>query len=424
MPTQLKFWRGWRPWGGIAAAVIVISSVTWGVVRLAHQAPILPTAEVKRGEFVDHLQVRGEVKPLVSKQVNAPTMAGGDVQIIKLVKNGQQVKAGDLIVQFDASNLQITLNEDLSTLKQAEDQVTQTRAQGRLTEEQDKTDLQKATYDVERAKLEVSKQEIVSEIQGEEAQAALADAEQLLRQAEQKLKSDKQSDQANVQDQLGKRDKAQFEVNKVEMQIASLTIKAPTSGMVTLMQNRRAGGFFTNNAPEFKEGDKVWPGAPIAELPDLSTLRIAAHIDEIDRGRLQAGQVATVRVDAVPDKDFPSRVTDISTLASMDFSNGWPPKKNFDLTLQLEQIDPRMRPGMSATVRVAVENIPNSILIPVKAAFSKEGRTVAYVLHGDKFEERTIEVSRRSAEDAVVTKGLDVGERVALQDPTVKEGSS
>jgi len=424
MSNKLKFWRGWRLWGGIAAAVIVISSVTWGAVRFAHQAVSLPTAEVTRGEFVDHLQIRGEVKPLVSKQVNSPTTAGGDVQIIKLVKNGQQVKAGDLIVQFDASNLQITLNEDLSTLKQAEDQVTQTRAQGRLVEEQDKTDLMKARYDVERAKLEVSKQEIVSEIQGEEAKAALADAEQLLRQAEQKLISDKQSNEANVKDQLGKRDKAQFEVDKVERQIASLTVNAPASGMVTLMQNRRAGGFFTNDAPEFKEGDKAWPGASIAELPDLSTLRIAAHIDEIDRGCLQDGQRATARVDAVPDKEFPMRVTDISTLAKMDFSNGWPPKKNFDLTLRLEQIDPRLRPGMSATVRVDVENIPNSILIPVKAAFSKEGRTVAYVQHGDKFEERTIEVSRRSAEDAVVTKGLAVGERVALQDPTIKEGSS
>lgn len=424
MSNQFKYGRGWRLWGLIAAAVIVVSSVTWGAARFKQQANTLPTAEVTRGEFVDHLQIRGEVNPLVSRQVNAPATAGGDVQIIKLVKNGEQVNTGDLIVQFDASNLQITLNGNLSALKQADDQIAQTRAQSRLTEEQDKTDLLKAQYDVERAKLEVSKQEIVSEIDGEEAKAKLADTEQLLHQAEQKLKSDKESDEANIRDQIGKRDKAQFEVDKVQRQVAALTVNAPAAGMVTLMPNRRAGGFFSDNAPEFKEGDKAWPGAPIAELPELSTLRITSHIDEIDRGRVQDNQDATVRVDAVPDKEFPARVVEISTLAKMDFTNGWPPKKNFDLTLKLERIDPRLRPGMSASVRVAVERIPNSILIPIKAAFSKEGRTVAYVLHGANFEERTIEVSRRSADEAVVTRGLAPGERIATQDPTIKGGTS
>lgn len=424
MKGRISMLRGWRWRSAMGAAVVIVSSVAWAATRFTHQDPTLPTAEVKRGEFVDHLQIRGEVKPLVSRQVNAPTGAGGDVQIVKLVKNGQMVKAGELIVQFDASNLQITLNENQSTLKQTEVQITQTRAQNRLTEEQDKTDLLSAQFDVERAKLEVSKQEILSQIDGEEAKAKLADSEQSLNQAEQKLKSDKQSDDANVRDQISKRDKAQFEVDKVRGQIAGLTVNAPGAGMVTLMTNSRAGGFFTDNAPEFKEGDKAWPGAPIAELPDFSSLRISSHIDEIDRGQLKDGQTATVRVDAVPDMEFPARVQDISTLAKMDFSNGWPPKKNFDLTLQMEKIDPRLRPGMSATIRVAVESIPNSILIPVKAAFSKEGRTVAYVFHGGKFEERTIEVSQRSSEEAVVTRGLASGERVALQDPTLVAGKS
>jgi len=180
---------------------------------------------------------------------------------------------------------------------------------------------------------------------------------------------------------------------------------------------------FSDNPPEFKEGDRAWPGAAIAELPDLSTLRASTHLDELDRGRLKDGQTASIRVDAVPDKELTGHVAEIATLAKMDFSSGWPPKKSFDMSLQLDQTDPRLRPGMSATVRIAVERVPNSILIPSKSAFSKQGRTVAYVLRGAAFEERTIEVSRRSAEEVVVAKGLSRGERVAVKDPTAKETS-
>ncbi len=420
---KLKSSRNRRRWWLIGAAIIVISSVTWGAVRLTRQGTSVATADVKLGEFVDHLQVRGELKPLVSKLVTAPTTAGGDIQIVKLIKNGDQVKTGDVVVQFDVSTLQRTLDETRSALKQAEGEIVQMRAQGRLVQEQDQTDLLKARYDVERAKLEVSKQEIVSEIEGEEAKAKLADAEQVLRQAEQKLKSDKSGSDADVQGKVEKRDKAQYDVQKAERQIAALTVKAPGDGLVTLKPNRRAGGFFSDNAPEFKEGDRAWPGAAIAEIPDLATLRVTAHIDETDRGRMRVGQTASVRVDAVPDKELTGHIADISTLAKLDFSSGWPPKKNFDLTLQLDQTDSRLRPGMSSTVRLAVERLPNSILIPAKAAFSKQGRTVAYVLHGSNFEERTIEVSRRSAEEVVVAKGLARGERVALKDPTIKETS-
>ncbi|MGD0697740.1 MAG: efflux RND transporter periplasmic adaptor subunit [Terriglobia bacterium] len=423
MAGKLKTLRGRRSWWLISGAVVLVSSLAWGAVRFARQGTSVPTAVVKVGEFVDHLQMRGELKPLVSKVVTAPFNAGSDVQIVKLVKNGDQVKVGDLIVRFDVSTLQRTLDERRSVLKQAEDVIVQTRAQGRLTEEQDQTDLLKARYDVERAKLEVSKQEIVSVIEGEEAKEKLADAEQSLRQIEAKLKSDKSGSEADVHGSVEKRDKALYDVQEAERQIAALTVNAPAAGMVTLMPNSRAGGFFSDNPPEFKEGDRAWPGAAIAELPDLSSLRVTAHIDEIDRGRLKAGQPVSIRVDAVPDKELSGHVAEISALAKLDFSSGWPPKKNFDLIVRLDQTDPRLRPGMSSTIRVAVERLPNSILIPARAAFSKQGRTVAYVLHGSNFEERVIEVARRSTEEVVVAKGLKSNERVALKDPTVKEAS-
>lgn len=412
-----------RRWVVIVFAFVVVCSVALGAVRLSRPAGTnFPAAEVKLGEFVDHLQIRAELKPSKSAVLSAPSTSGSDIQIIKLVRNGNLVKKGEVIVQFEFANLQRTLDQKRSELKQAVGEIEQTRAQGRLIEEQDLTDLMKARYDVERAKLEVSKQEVVSKIEGEEAKVKLADAEQKLREIEQKAKSDKAGNAADIESKEQKRDKALFEVRRAERQIAAMTLTSPADGLVTLMPNWRAGGFFTENPPEFKEGDRAWPGAGIAELPDLSTLRVLAHLDESDRGRLKVGQTATIRVDAVPDKELSGKVAEISTLAKLDFS-GWPPAKNFDLALKLEQTDPRLRPGMSATARVAVERVPNSILIPAEAAFAKQGRTVVYVLRRSSFEERYIEVARRSPGQLAVAKGLEPGERVALKDPNANQKS-
>jgi multidrug efflux pump subunit AcrA (membrane-fusion protein) len=74
---------------------------------------------------------------------------------------------------------------------------------------------------------------------------------------------------------------------------------------------------------------------------------------------------------------------------------------------------------LGATVRIAVDRVPDGIVIPTGALFRKAGRTVAYVRHGSKFDERLVEVARQSGDEALIAKGLAPGERVALKDPTL-----
>jgi len=414
MVDKLK--SAWRNRRGtvIAVAVVVVLGASLGVARLARSAPSVPTAEATQGEFVDWLQLRGEVKAQLSSVLTAPSGAG-DIQIVELVRNGTPVKKGDVVVRFDSTQLQNTLDQKRSEMKQAEAEIEKAKSDARLKEEQDQTDLQKARYDIERAKLDVSKAEVISFIEAEKFKLALVDAEQRLREAEQKLAANRAASTAEIEIRRQKREKALFDVRQTERNIAAMTRRAPVDGLATLMPNWRAGGGM-GSAPEFRQGDRAWPGASIVELPDLSTLRIALRVEEADRSRLAPAQQARVRVDAVPDKDFSATVQDISPMAKPDFSN-WPPVKNFDMALQLNETDPRLRPGMSATTRIAVERIPNSTLVPAEAVFPRSGHTVVYILRGSAFEERPIEVARRSGGQVRVARGLKPGERVALKDP-------
>jgi multidrug efflux pump subunit AcrA (membrane-fusion protein) len=111
----------------------------------------------------------------------------------------------------------------------------------------------------------------------------------------------------------------------------------------------------------------------------------------------------------------------ISPTASLDFGAGWPVPRNFSVELSLAGTDARLAPGMGAKVRIAVARFPDGIVIPTSALFRKAGRTVAYVQRGSKFEEMAVEVTRQSGEEALVAKGLQPGERLALKDPTLAQ---
>ena len=412
---QSGFFKGPKGLMLIAGLILLVAGV--GLAFRHAVPPNVPTAEVQRGEFVDNIPIRGSIKALHSIQITAPSIAG-DLQIVKLAPMGSMVKKGDVVVQFDTTTLKATLDQRLSELKSAEADIDHSRAEAHLTREQQATDLLQGGYDVDRAKLDTNKQEILSEIDGAENRLKLADAEQKYKELQQKDVSTKNSTDADIDAKKYKREKSLFDVHLAQRQLASLTLRAPADGMVTIMPNQRARNWTQGGStPDFKEGDRAWSGAVIAQLPDLNTVRVSARVDEGDRGRLKSNQTATVRIDAVADKEFPARVAEISPLAKLDYSS-WPVTKNFDIALEILDTDSRIRPGLSASARIAVEKVPNSILVPVEAVFEKDGRSIAYVLNGSRFEERSVQVARRGRTQLMIAGGLEPGERVALKDPT------
>src|SRR5215472_2485848 len=258
-------------------AVLLVGGGWLGLRRTA--VPTVPTAEVRRGEFVEYVSLRGDIKALRSIQLAAPSIAG-DLQIIKLAPMGAMVKKGDVVVQFDATTLRATLDQKRSELKSSEADIDHSRAEAKLSKEQQATDLLTAHYDVDRAQLDTRKQEILSEIDGAETKLKLTDAEQKYKELQQKDISTKASNDADIESKQQKREKSLFDARLAERQVASLTLRAPADGMVTIMPNFRARNWTSGGStPDFKEGDRAWSGAVVAQLPDLNTVRVSARVD-------------------------------------------------------------------------------------------------------------------------------------------------
>ena len=379
------------------------------------RSPTVPTFQVKRGEFLDALEFRGQLKAMKSVTITAPANAG-DLQILKIATDGTQVKKGDVVVEFDPSKTQQDLAQDQSALKSSQAEIDQVRAEGRLNEEVDTTAVMKAKYDVEVAKLDASKSEVVSRIEGAEAKLKLADAEQALRQAEEQLKSDTAVDEATIrrqkecQPQSGLRCPARRDcAHRHDVEGA---VGWDRQSSLRLAQRRRR---------PFQSRRARMAGHADRRTPRSASLRVAARVDETERGRLALSQPVTLQLDAIPDRQFTGKIERIGTIATSDFSAGWPIPRNFDLEISIDQTDPRLKPGMTAQITVIVDRVPDAITIPAQASFLKSGQTVAYVWNGSEFKERAIQVERRSRDRILISSGLKPGDLVALKDPSGKE---
>jgi multidrug efflux pump subunit AcrA (membrane-fusion protein) len=401
---------------GLGAALALAAAATgWSLYSRYRAVSAVPVVTLARGVFVDQVTLRGDVRPLRTLTVNAP-MASGDLRIVRLVKNGTTVKKGDLIAEFDPTMVQRTLDEKRSELRQAEAEISRLQGDNRIKEEQDVTDLAKAQYDVERAKLDVSTEELISRVEAEKFKLALADAERRLAETRIRLEADGRGAAADLDSRRQKRDKAALEVAKAERDLKALTVVAPGDGSVSILNNGRAGGPMSAGR-EFREGDRAWSGAAIAEVPDLTTVEVVVNVDEAERGRIREGQGGTIRVDALPDRELAARVESIGTLAKVVFG-GWPPAKQFEMRLRLTDPDPRLKSGMSASASIATDRLEGQLLLPARAIFQKAGRQVVFARRGLGWEERPVVTGRRNTDAVLVSSGIGEGDRVALRDPT------
>lgn len=401
-----------RPGVLIAAAIVVGLVGFWLVGSRADAIEDIQTAEVIVGDFVDSLTFRGEIKALSSAIVTAPSGAG-DLQIIKMARSGATVKKGDVVVEFDNTTVNRTLAEKRTALRQADAEIEKARAQARIDQEATRTAQMKGRYDVERAKLDVGAREVVSKYDAAKAALSLSDAEQRVKEVDARLGANQASQHAEMQGLLYKRDKAAADVALSERQLAALVVRAPVDGPFLVQTIWRGPG----SESEYREGDRAWSGAVVAEIPDPTKLYLAARVDEADRGRLRPGMQATVTSDALPGLEMKARLTAFSTLARPDFTS-WPPGRNFDVNIDFEGREARVHPGMSAAIRVAVDRLERTLLVPSRAIVQRDGRAIVYVARRGAYEARSVVVARRNQQQAAIASGLEAGERVALRDPT------
>ena len=399
-----------------AVILLVVAGGGFAAYRYNTNKPVeVPVVAVRKADFVITVKVRGEIRSTRSKIIAAPQVP--NPKITKLAESGKMIKAGQSVVEFDTATLENYYLDRNTLIRTINSEEVQTKASHKIVDESDSMSLMTSGYDVQRAELEASKAEILSEIDGAKARIDVGISQGSLQQVKTTVKSHDVTQEADLDRLQTRKDKAARDMTRVKSYLSKMVVTAPTDGIVNLLPNFRAQGSWGSTPPPFKEGDNAWTGAAIAEIPDLSEMRIELKLDEVDRGKIKLGQPVKIRVDAIPDKEFEAELTWVSPIAALEFGRGRSAEKSFPAHALLKNLDPRLRPGMSATAEILTERQAASLLIPLRASFSQAGKPTVWVQRGQNFVVRQIEVGRRNETDIVVTAGLKEGDRVALENP-------
>jgi HlyD family secretion protein len=199
---------------------------------------------------------------------------------------------------------------------------------------------------------------------------------------------------------------AQARVDAAQATLDMAVIEAPFSGTIT--------------STLVQHGDLVAPGTPAFNLTRLSPLFVDIQVSEIDINRLQTGQDVTLTFDAVPNQTYQGRIDHVSMVGTV--MQG---VVNFDVTVELTEIDDAVKPGMTAAVNIIVEQIDDVLLVPNRAVRVRDGQRVVYLLKDGEIETVAITLGASSETHSEIIDGeVEIGDLVVLNPPTELEHPS
>jgi len=326
--------------------IVVFGTIAYLNVGLKRDTSVPVTAEkIERRDLESIVSASGKIQP--KKQVNVSAETMGKVVSVD-VNEGDVVKKGQLLLQIDPKNLETAVQNRIASLNTAKSQLDQTRGQI----ENSKIAVKEAEDNLGRMEAQ-AKAGLVPREQLERARNDLARQRTNLQTAEQ----NKVTQEQRIKQEEANLDSAEYDLNKVRM-------VAPFDGLVT-RRNIEVGETAVvgtmNNA-----------GTVLLIIADLSVIETEIEVDETDIPYIQIGQRAKVTIDAIPDKTFPGRVTEVgnSPIATGSAQTGR--ATNFKVVVTIDGTVPNVRPGFTCTAVVTTATRQKAIAVPIQAMALRE----------------------------------------------------
>ena len=326
--------------------IVVFGTIAYLNVGLKRDTSVPVTAEkIERRDLESIVSASGKIQP--KKQVNVSAETMGKVVSVD-VNEGDVVKKGQLLLQIDPKNLETAVQNRIASLNTAKSQLDQTRGQI----ENSKIAVKEAEDNLMRMEAQ-SKAGLVPREQLDRARNDLARQRTNLQTAEQ----NKVTQEQRIKQEEANLDSAEYDLNKVRM-------VAPFDGLVT-RRNIEVGETAVvgtmNNA-----------GTVLLIIADLSVIETEIEVDETDIPYIQIGQRAKVTIDAIPDKTFPGRVTEVgnSPIATGSAQTGR--ATNFKVVVTIDGTVPNVRPGFTCTAVVTTATRQKAIAVPIQAMALRE----------------------------------------------------
>lgn len=192
------------------------------------------------------------------------------------------------------------------------------------------------------------------------------------------------------------------------------TVRAPIAGTVVSLGGAVVGQQLSTSAG----GEGQSPASTGIQLADLSQMSVVVQVSEVDISKVEVGQTATVTFSALPNVVSDAVVSEIATLSSSGDGSyyGGGGNVTYEVTLLIENPDPQLKPGMTASVSIDVQYIPDALCVSANALMSDDGATYYLLVVTDPAtgatEQRFVTVLAESSTTAVIEGDIAEGDEV------------
>lgn len=340
----------------------------------------------------------------------------GRATLVELVSEGSQVKRGDLLVRLDDSQLESDLVKLKSEFARAKAELDALENATIPLEIQDfdiqLNDLQ-SQYATEKQILadtrELVDSNLVSRSEIEQQEAKLAGLAAKTAQIQQRRKlTETYLHPAKLTQARAAVDAARQQMALAQQQFSNCVITAPSDGLAVYLPLHVGSEFRT-----LRVGDTLYPNQPFLCIPDMNEFIVPCFIPESDLARVQVGQSALVTPLAYPDLHLAATVESLGIMAQAQ--PGYPAwQKYFRVVVRIDQLDPRLRPGMSLHVEICSYTRPDATLIPRTAVQWNQGQASCQVRTFRSSERHPLKIGWSNAQFHEVLDGVKPGDRLVL----------
>jgi multidrug efflux pump subunit AcrA (membrane-fusion protein) len=369
----------------------------------------IPTYEVNTQRFSIVINADGEIEAAESQKIIAPGRR--PMMLAWLADENTHVNEGDVIARFDAERITRDKNEEEFAVRKLQQDIINSQA----SQTQEKQDIKSEQNFIEEEFAFVdrfaiddlriySQLDIIDTLQNrdflEAKDSFLAWKEtSVLEQhdsAMSVLDIKKQGHQSKLQQYLSA--------------LKQLEVTAPYSGLLVYVKDRRG------EKPSV--GNTVFPGRPIAEIPNLENLQARLYVLADDAIDLANGQSVDIQLDAFPNKTFSGELSSVAAFPR-EIKRG-NPIKYYELTASINDQDTTiLKPGRKLSATIRVTQPMDTIAVPLQSIIYEQEQSFVYLQTGNEFSKQPVTTGRKNLYFIEITSGLTLNDAIALSAVTI-----
>jgi HlyD family secretion protein len=389
---------------------LAIAALGFGLgLGCSHAAGAPPLADVVRDNLAVGVEVSGALEAVDSTDVKPPPLSGvWNFKIASMAPEGQEVKPGEPVIAFDASDQVRELETMQNEAEAAQKKLDKRRDDAQLARRDDELKIAEAEAALHRATLKTdAPADLVASVAQREVQLDEQSAQLALDAARQHAEQVQRSNAEELQRLTDKASYARQRVAVLQKTVASMQVMAPRAGTIIYTANEQGD--------KHKVGDNVWRLEDVMRIVGLAHMLGNGQVDEVDMARLAEHQSVVLRLDAMPDVQLRGAVASIAR--SVQPRSPTDPSKVVKLKIAIDPTPVPLRPGMRFRGQVETTHLRSVVQVPADAVFVTPEGPVAYRKAGGGFDRVRLELGLRTLTMIEVKAGLAPGDRVSRSDP-------